>query len=84
MKELKGPLLLLCAAFIWGSSFIVMKNAVDFLTPAVLLFVRFSMASLILSFMFFSGRLARSARKPGIPKGVQKPSGKQKTPDFKS
>lgn len=53
MKELKGPLLLLCAAFIWGSSFIVMKNAVDFLTPAVLLFVRFSMASLILSFMFF-------------------------------
>lgn len=44
--------MLLCAAFIWGSSFIVMKNAVDFLTPAVLLTVRFVLASLFLSLLF--------------------------------
>lgn len=52
-KNLKGPLLLLTAAVIWGSSFIVMKNAVDFLTPAVLLLVRFSLASVFLLILFF-------------------------------
>ncbi len=53
MKKYLGPLMLLSAAFIWGSSFIVMKNAVDFLTPSVLLFVRFFLASVILSIMFY-------------------------------
>lgn len=52
-KNIKGPLLLLTAALIWGSSFIVMKNAVDFLTPAVLLLVRFSLASVFLVILFF-------------------------------
>ncbi len=52
-KSIKGPLLLFTAALIWGSSFIVMKNAVDFLTPAVLLFVRFSLASIFLIILFF-------------------------------
>ncbi len=48
----KGPLYLLTAALIWGSSFIVMKNAVDFITPATLLLLRFSLASIILSILF--------------------------------
>lgn len=52
-KELKGSLLLMVAALIWGSSFIVMKSAVDFLTPAVLLLIRFTLASIILGVMFF-------------------------------
>jgi len=43
---------LLIAALIWGSSFIVMKSAVDFLTPAVLLFLRFSLAAILLSLIF--------------------------------
>ena len=34
--KFKGSFLLLLAALIWGSSFIVMKSAVDFLTPNVL------------------------------------------------
>lgn len=52
-QKMKGGLLLLIAAMIWGSSFIVMKSAVDFLTPAVLLLVRFTLAALFLSFLFF-------------------------------
>ena len=44
--KFKGSFLLLLAALIWGSSFIVMKSAVDFLTPNVLLFVRFTLATL--------------------------------------
>lgn len=52
-KNLKGSIMLLTAALIWGSSFIVMKNAVDFLTPATLLFVRFSLASIFLMILFF-------------------------------
>lgn len=52
-KNIKGGLLLLIAAMIWGSSFIVMKSAVDFLTPAVLLFVRFTLAAIFLSILFY-------------------------------
>lgn len=53
MKKIIGPLMLLSAAVIWGSSFIVMKNAVDFLTASTLLLVRFSLASLFLTVMFY-------------------------------
>lgn len=52
-NKIKGSLLLVLAAMIWGSSFIVMKSAVDFLTPNVLLFIRFSLATVIMSIMFY-------------------------------
>ena len=52
-EKIKGSLLLTIAAIIWGSSFIVMKSAVDFLTPASLLFVRFGLASIFLAIIFF-------------------------------
>lgn len=51
--KVKGSFLLLIAAMIWGSSFIVMKSAVDFLTPNVLLFVRFSLATVFMTIIFF-------------------------------
>lgn len=51
--KLKGSFLLLLAALIWGSSFIVMKSAVDFLTPNVLLFVRFTLATIVMVVMFY-------------------------------
>ena len=51
--KIKGSLLLTIAAMIWGSSFIVMKSAVDFLTPNVLLFIRFSLATVIMVIMFY-------------------------------
>lgn len=52
-KNIRGSMLLFIAALIWGSSFIVMKNAVDFLTPAVLLSIRFVLASVFLSILFY-------------------------------
>lgn len=52
-NKLKGSFLLLVASLIWGSSFIVMKSAVDFLTPSVLLFVRFSLATLVMIVIFY-------------------------------
>jgi D-alanyl-D-alanine carboxypeptidase/drug/metabolite transporter (DMT)-like permease len=52
MKKILGPFMLFLAAMIWGSSFIIMKDAVDFFTPATLLFVRFSLASIFLSIIF--------------------------------
>lgn len=52
-SKFKGSLLLVLAAMIWGSSFIVMKSAVDFLTPNVLLFIRFSLATIIMVIMFY-------------------------------
>lgn len=51
--KFKGSFLLLLAALIWGSSFIVMKSAVNFLTPNVLLFVRFTLATLVMIIMFY-------------------------------
>lgn len=53
MRNKLGPIMLLSAALIWGSSFIIMKNAVDFLTASTLLFVRFSLASLFLTFIYY-------------------------------
>lgn len=51
--KVQGTIMLFMTALIWGSSFIVMKNATDFLTPAILLFIRFTMASIILCLLFF-------------------------------
>lgn len=53
-QKLKGSVFLFIAALIWGSSFIVMKSAVDFLTPAVLLLIRFVLAAIFLTILFFS------------------------------
>ena len=51
-KETLGKLFLLAAALIWGSSFVVMKSAVDFITPFVLLFIRFTLSTLFMSCLF--------------------------------
>lgn len=52
-KETLGSILLFIAAMIWGSSFIVMKSTVDFLSTNVLLFIRFFLGTIILSIVFF-------------------------------
>lgn len=52
-KQLIGQIFLIMAAVIWGSSFVVMKDAVGFLTTNVLLFVRFSLASIFMFVIFF-------------------------------
>lgn len=58
-KALGGRLALLAAALIWGSSFIVMKDAVDDVPVFMLLGVRFTIAALLLAALFFR-RLRRA------------------------
>lgn len=57
-KKTQGSLLLFVASIIWGSSFIFMKNAVDFLTPSVLLLIRFGLAAIFLAIIFFKKVIA--------------------------
>ena len=49
---IKGPLMLLLCAMIWGSAFAVMKSALDTLPPVLLLTVRFGGASLVMALVF--------------------------------
>ena len=58
-----GRLALLTAALIWGSSFIVMKDAVDHIPVFQLLAIRFTLAGILLA-VIFRRRLMQSA--PGI------------------
>lgn len=52
-KEFWGKLMLLGAALIWGSSFVVMKSTVDFLTTHVLLSIRFILGTFFMTIIFF-------------------------------
>ena len=44
-------LLILSAALFWGGSFVVLKDAINAVTPSWLLAIRFSLAALVLGFM---------------------------------
>ena len=69
---LGGRLALLTAAVIWGSSFIVMKDAVNDVPVFLLLAIRFTIAALLLAAIFFK-RLVRDGRavlRPGALCGV--------------
>ncbi len=55
-------LALILAAFAWGSAFCFLKQLLDFLNPYYLLAFRFSLAALILCFIFFP-RLKRADRR---------------------
>ncbi len=52
-KKLLSKIALFAAALIWGSSFIVVKDAVDVLAPNFLLALRFSIACIVLSICFY-------------------------------
>lgn len=52
-KTVLGSILLITAALIWGSSFIVMKSAVDFLPPFVVLCIRFTLATIGMTLCLF-------------------------------
>ena len=52
MKQLAKPMLL-CAALIWGSSFVVMKNTLDSLPVFFLLGIRFTIGAVLLSLLFW-------------------------------
>ncbi len=50
--------MLFSAAFIWGSSFFIMKNTVDVVPPDYLLAIRFSVAAILLALVFIKRLLA--------------------------
>lgn len=52
-KKVLGTILLMTATIIWGSSYIVSKSAVDNLAPALILFIRFMVAALLLTLIFY-------------------------------
>ena len=71
-KGLLGRLALLTAALIWGSSFIVMKSAVDFVPTFLLLAIRFTVGTGLLAAIFCRrlGRINRSTLWSGAVVGV--------------
>ncbi|HHU73572.1 MAG TPA: DMT family transporter [Clostridiales bacterium] len=52
-KNLIAKLALLGASIIWGSSFLIVKTSVDMISPNTLLGIRFTIACLLLGFIFF-------------------------------
>lgn len=61
LKSNAGRLSLLTAALIWGSSFIIMKDAVDDVPVFMLLGIRFTIACILLGVVFFK-RLRQASR----------------------
>ena len=58
-KSIYADLSLLLVAIIWGSGFVVTKNALDHVTPYYLLAFRFTIATILLGIIFFK-RLRKS------------------------
>jgi drug/metabolite transporter (DMT)-like permease len=67
-KTLYADLSLLLVAVVWGSGFVVTKNALDHVTPYYLLFFRFIISTIILSVIFF--KKIRKASIKDIKAGV--------------
>ncbi|MBU5294370.1 DMT family transporter [Anaerosalibacter bizertensis] len=52
-KSLYADLSLLLVAIIWGSGFIVIKNALDFIHPIYILVLRFSLSAVLMALVFW-------------------------------
>ena len=70
-KEILGKCMLLMSALIWGSSFIVMKNAVDFISPFTLLCIRFVLSTIFISILFFN-KIKKISLSPGCDNGASR------------
>src|SRR2546423_12059531 len=55
-RRLLSELLLVFLTFLWGSSFVVIKNVEHHISPGTLVFLRFGIATLILSPFFRAGK----------------------------
>ena len=52
-KMLLGDLGLLITAFVWGSGFVAVKNALDALSPMYIMTLRFGIAALLTGILFY-------------------------------
>lgn len=71
-KTLFADLSLFLVAIIWGSGFIVTKNALDHFTPFYMLFYRFSISAVLLGLILFNKMKKASIKdiKAGIIMGI--------------
>lgn len=53
---MKYRLLILCATLIWGSTFVLIKDMTNHISPAWILGIRFSCAAIILALIFLKKR----------------------------
>lgn len=71
-KIIYADLSLLLVAIIWGSGFVVTKNALDHVTPYYLMFYRFTIATIVLSLIFLKNIKKASTKdiKAGVIVGL--------------
>lgn len=71
-ESLLADLSLLLVAIIWGSGFIVIKNALDFIDPVYMTFLRFTMASVVMGLIFFKNMIKMNKKdlRAGIIIGI--------------
>ena len=51
-REILADGLLVLTAFIWGTGFVVMKNTVDSVPPAAIIFIRYTIAALLTAVLY--------------------------------
>ena len=51
-REILADAILALTAFIWGTGFVVMKNTVDSVPPAMIIFIRYTIATALTALMF--------------------------------
>jgi len=61
-SDLRADLALVGITFIWGSTFVVVKQALDDISPILFLSLRFLVATIVLSAVFLASRQMREAR----------------------
>jgi drug/metabolite transporter (DMT)-like permease len=71
-RSLKAHILLVLITLIWGSNFVVIKNALADISPLFFNAVRMSLAAVVLAMVFHRelGRLTRSSLRSGLLVGV--------------
>jgi drug/metabolite transporter (DMT)-like permease len=71
-RSLKAHILLVLITLIWGSNFVVIKNALADISPLFFNAVRMSLAAVVLAMVFHRelGRLTKSSLRSGLQVGV--------------
>ena len=71
-RSLKAHILLVLITLIWGSNFVVIKNALADISPLFFNAVRMSLAAVVLAIVFYRelGRLSKSSLRSGLLVGV--------------
>jgi len=69
-QRTKAEILLVIVTFIWGSTFVIVKEALNDASPIPFLALRFTVAGVLLFFVLKSGSMDRSAIVPGLILGM--------------